>query len=381
MSKRVTSVAGAVALVTAAVVGGTGTAAAAPTGQPTVVVSGLNNPRQLSLVGGFELLIAEAGDGGSTVVGSGPNAEYVGTSGAVSAVLNPAAATAQRPRRILTGFLSGAGKGGVGAVGSDGVSAHYLNGPIYVQETYAPPDQLPAPLPGEQSGHLLHAEPGGAIHLGANITRFERLNDPDGQGFDSDPYAVLDMGASTQLVADAAGNDVLTVKDGVASLFHVFPNVTTGACATMSDPHPPFAGCNYVPTSLATDGAGNVYVGGLVSEVRGAGQVTELSSSGAVLRTWKGFSSVDGVAVGSDGSLYVSQLEGKEANPVGPGVSGVLTRIAPDGSRTNVDVPFAGGVAADDAGNVFVSAFAIAPATGLGVPGIDTSGQVWRLHF
>ena len=30
---------------------------------------------------------------------------------------------------------------------------------------------------------------------------------------------------------------------------------------------------------------------------------------------------------------------------------------------------------------LYVSAFSTAPATGLGVPGIDSSGQVWRLHF
>ena len=39
------------------------------------------------------------------------------------------------------------------------------------------------------------------------------------------------------------------------------------------------------------------------------------------------------------------------------------------------------GVAVDKHNNVFVSAFSIAPDTGGGIPGIDSSGQVWRLRF
>jgi hypothetical protein len=55
----------------------------------------------------------------------------------------------------------------------------------------------------------------------------------------------------------------------------------------------------------------------------------------------------------------------------------VLTKIR-NGHRTNTDVPFPAGIALDRHGNLFVSAFSIAPDTGLGVP--NTSGQVWRLR-
>jgi len=43
-------------------------------------------------------------------------------------------------------------------------------------------------------------------------------------------------------------------------------------------------------------------------------------------------------------------------------------------------VPFPAGLAVDH-NNVFVSAFSILPDTGAGIPGLDTSGQVWRLPF
>jgi hypothetical protein len=346
----------------------------------TVVVSGLNNPRQLSLVGNDELLIAEAGHGGSTKVTGPEGATFVGPSGSISAVLLPQFARNTQPVRIVRGLMSGAGPDGSFAVGSDGVSSLQAHGPIYIQETYAPKDALPAPFGSKQDGRLLRARPYSYLAIVANITKFERRHDPDRKGFDSDPYAVLARPGRVELVADAAGNDVLTVgPQGHLRVFHVFPNIIAGPCAKQADP-PGHRGCNFVPTALAVDGKGHVYVGGLGSEVPGQGRVVELSANGKkVLHTWKGFTSVSGVAVGRDGSVYVSQLEAPESAPPAAQVAGVLTRINPRGHRTNVDVPFPAGVAVNSRGTVFVSAWSVAPAGGLAGPG--TSGQVWRLHF
>ncbi len=105
--------------------------------------------------------------------------------------------------------------------------------------------------------------------------------------------------------------------------------------------------------------------------------MVKLDRDGHTLKMWTGFSTVTGVAVGQDGSLYVSQLFALSAHP---GPPGVLTRV--QGShRTNVDVPFPAGVAVDHENNIHVSAFSISPDTGGGIPGIDSSGQVWRLRF
>lgn len=350
---------------------------------PVVVVSGLNNPRQLQLVGGTsQLLIAEAGKGGDTPVPGPPGQDttYVGATGSISAVWLPRRAHDTTPNRIVTGLMSAAGQDGSFAVGSDGVAARRPRGPIYIQETYAPADVLPAPFGTTQDGRLLAARPyGSTLRTVADISAYELANDPDGHGPDSDPYAVIAR-RHDLLVADAAGNDVLRVdRWGHVHLFHVFPNVTTGACASQSDPGPAFPGCNYVPTSLATDRRGHVYVGGLSSETPGEGRVTELSADGRhVLRTWTGFSSVTGVAVDHRGTLYVSQLEAPEQNPIDPRVSGVLTRVRGN-QRTNVDVPFPAGVAVDSCGDVFVSAWSVASEAGLAGP--TTSGQVWRLRM
>ena len=209
-------------------------------------------------------------------------------------------------------------------------------------------------------------------------------------GVDSNPYAVLALSDGSELVADAAANDVLKVaRNGAITVFHVFHNITTAPCAGQEDP-PGFPGCNYVPTSLAKDGAGHIFVGALAGETPGAGEVTELDVTGQhVLNTWTGFDSVTGVAVGRDGSLYVSEFDAAEAAPPNTGVpgleiTGVLTKVATSGARIHVDVPFAAGVAVDNANNVYVSAWSIAPETGAPLPGLaslDTSGQVWRIRF
>lgn len=348
-------------------------------------MSGLNNPRQLSLVHGDVLLVAEAGKGGTvgTITGPDGGKQGLGYTGSISAVLAPASASGQHPHRIVTGLLSAAAVGssqeppGSGATGPDGVSARSLN-KIGIIETFFGPA---APAPAQsRNGHLLTATPYGPVRPVGNISGFEAKHDPDRRGVDTNPYAVLAY-HNGWLVADAAGNDVLFVKHGHVSVFHVFPNVKSGPCASQFDPAPPFAGCNFVPTSLATDRRGNVYVGGLSSLTPGQARVVKLDREGDdVLRTWGGFSAVTGIAVGDDGSLYVSQLFAPQAHPIAPIVTGVLTRIR-GGHRTNVDVPFPAGIAVDHHDNVFVSAFSILPDTGAGIPGVDTSGQVWRLRF
>lgn len=351
---------------------------------PVVVVSGLNNPRQLSLVDGKVLLIAEAGKGGTLATIDDPEGgkQGLGFTGSVSAVLAPAWAHNQHPFRIVRGLLSAAaaentpdGPKGGGATGPDGVSATSLRH-IGVVETNFGPD---APAQN-RNGHLLLTRPFGLIHPFADITGFEGDHDPDHMGIDSNPYAVLAYGDGW-LVADAAGNDVLRVnRHGDISLFRKFANIRTGPCgaADQFDPAPPFAGCNFVPTSLASDRWGNVYVGSLASLVPGQGRVVKLDRYGRTLKVWTGFSTVTGVAVGHDGALYVSQLFADASVP--ESLPGVLTRVK-GSHRTNVDVPFPAGVAVDEDNNVFVSAFSISPDTGGGIPGIDSSGQVWRLRF
>jgi hypothetical protein len=377
---RTTAVLAAVTGVAGALLAPVAAHAAAP--QSVVVVSGLNNPRGLALAGN-ELLIAEAGIGGPVLLDNPDGSQNgYGYTGSVSAVSDPARATDRTPRRVITGLLSSAGAArpgsaeGSAATGADAVAASSPQNLAVLVTTYPNlPDSLKA-----QAGKLLRSHPDGQPTVVADITGYERAHDPDGQGADSNPYAVVAYRGGW-LVADAAANTVLRVdRHGHVSLFHVFGNITDGACAGRSDPSPAFPGCNFVPDALAVDRQGNVYVAGLGSLVPGAGQVVQLDSHGAQRAIWTGFSSVVGVAAGSDGSIYVSQLFASPSTP-GSFIPGVLTKVDHAGQRTDFDVPLPAGVVVDRHDNVYVSAYSLSPAAGNGTPGADTSGQVWRIRF
>ena len=348
---------------------------------PTVVTSGLNNPRQIDLTAGDGmLLIAEAGKGGPDCAPDpmDPTSQScVGDTGAVSTVIVPQFGENRRHQTLVKDLLSAAGPDGSFAVGADGVSAR-TPGSIKSIVTFFPPDALPAPLPGEQAGKLLTTRPFGSPRVVADITAYEQANDPDGQGFDSNPYSVLALDGRT-LVSDAAGNDVLSVSDdGTISTFAVLPNITDGECAGQPN-DAGTTGCDFVPTSLAEGPDGSIYVGGLGAETPGAGRVVKLdATSGAVLDTWGDLNTVTGVAVGRDGAVYASELFG--GDPSAP-VPGDLVKIAADGTRTTKTVPFPAGVAVDKFNNVYVAAYSTAPDTGLGIPDTDSSGQIWRLRF
>jgi hypothetical protein len=362
---------------------GVGATAVSAQGAPSLLPPGatvearlLNNPRQLSLVGESNtLLIAEAGSGGKKCI-SDPEfgTTCIGNTGAIrSLVLDGHSHTV----RLATGFLSSASPDGSFAVGSDGVSARHLN-QIFIQETFFPPGPI-STLPGSRTdGRLLRLDTGHPPFNFANITAFETANDPDHQGFDSDPYAVLSLYKRT-IVADAAGNDLLSVDPtGKVSLLTVLPNISDAACAGQPNDNGT-TGCDAVPTSLAVGPNGHLYVGQLAGEGGGAGRISEIDlATGAIVKNYTGFTTVTGVAVAPDGTIYASQLFG--GDPSAP-VPGLVTKIATNGTRTSVKVPFPAGLALDRTGRLYVSVFSGSPAGGLGIPGVDTSGQVWRMRI
>jgi hypothetical protein len=325
-----------------------------------VIYSGLDNPRQLQRLQGGDFLVAEAGHGANdphNCVGSGDNRMCAGTTGKVTR-LRQGQAT-----HVMTGLMSLAGGDGSFAVGSDG-AGRFPGGPYYTIETWAPPSQMPPGLPAGQLGKLLSKWPGGTLHFAGNITRYERLNDPDGEGFDSDPYSVLVLNRQV-LVADAAGDDILSVRNGHVRLWAALQEY-----GPKVDP---------VPTVLAKGPGGNILVGELHSEIPHQAHVWLYDRSGNRLRGWPGFTTITGVSRDRDGSLYVSELFGGTCgfNQIPSCFPGRVVKVAPDGTRTHVNVPFPAGIVAH-LGRVYVNAFSVAPATGFG-GNPDWSGQLWQV--
>jgi hypothetical protein len=371
---------GALLVALTGVSGGTAQAAPAATRQdgPVVVVRGLNSPRQLSVTPLGGLLVAEAGAGGNECFPLDANGDMqcVGKTGAISWVPFPQESRTAHPIRLVTGLLSFAAPGGLEAFGPAGVAATGGGKFLFVQPGFPP---VPPPADVDTSGlqKLLLTRVPGAPRTVGDLGAFEAANDPDHQGPDSDPYSVLVL-PDQVLVADAAGNDVVRWRDGKLSLFAVFPNLQDGGCAGQPNDNGT-TGCDAVPTGLAVGPDGLVYVASLGGPPGTARVYVMDPNTGRIIRQITGLTGVSGLAVGPDGSVYASELF-TAFGPNGPDfTTGKVTRIRPDGTRTDTTVPAPAGLAIIGH-SLYVSAWTVAPAGGLpGQP--DSGGQLWRLRI
>jgi hypothetical protein len=343
--------------------GGTATAADSDKlfGKHTTVLTGLDNPRQLSVNANGDLLVAAAGHGSykpANCLGSGQNATCIGKSGKVIVLRNGNAKT------VMKGLLSGAGKDGSFATGADGASKR-PGGPVYtIMTTGAPEQELPAGLPGWQAGKVLKKRPNGKLMAVANIGAFEERRDVDNEGVDSNPYSMLAL-KKKLLVTDAAGDYIAQVRHGKVSLWAKMPEYGKKVDA--------------VPTVVSKGHDGKIYVGELHSEQKGKAKVWKYDRNGDVLRKWGHFTTVTGVARGADGSLYVSELFGGHCsfNQIPDCFPGRVVRVSPNGDRSYRKVPFPAGVAVTH-GKVYVAAFSVSPATGFG-GNPNWAGAIWRI--
>ena len=330
-------------------------------GGVTVVADHLNNPRGLDLRHG-SLYVAEAGRGGATCIGDTPEEQTcVGLTSAITRVRHG------QQRRIVRGLLSAAAPDGTGAVGVDDVSIARRGGGLFMIATAAGcPDQLPPGLPAEvlrQNGKLLR---GPAKRVVADITAFECANDPDGQGPESDPYSVFAASNRHQVVADAAGDSILTVRHGRVSLLAVIPSSPNGS--------------DQVPTSVTRGPDGAWYVGTLAEGAgNGGANVWRIVPGHAPEVYVGGLTAVVDIAFGPDGSLYASEFV---TDVTSEEPSGAVVRVRPDGRRTVLgegSLFFPGGVAVDRHGRVYVANWSILPANGSPDAPPGARGQVLRL--
>lgn len=183
------------------------------------------------------------------------------------------------------------------------------------------------------SGQALWRVSNGKARMVVNLFEFEQTVNPDGNDPpDSNPFDVQSLGGRSSLVVDAGGNDLLRINNrGDVDVLAVFPEelVSTAnlkALAGCPEGPPPFCGlpdeipAEAVPTSVAVGPDGWYYVG----DLKGFPAPTDESS------IWKvspdaggemcpnahcvkvfdgGFTSIIDLAFGSDGNLYVAELD------------------------------------------------------------------------
>lgn len=304
---------------------------------PDIVVKGLDNPRQLSRTDG-ELVLGLAGRGDHTA--------------ALGAIKHG------RIRYVMQGYLSFAEADGSFAIGLNGASKR----PGGAYFGLAVPKKAP---PGQRRDvWLLSKHRGGDVHKLANVGKFEREHDPDGEGVESNPYSVLALKGKV-LVADAAGDYIARYRHGRLSVWAVMPEYGPRIDA--------------VPTVVARGADGKIYVGELHSERKNKAKVWKFSRHGKRLRAWHGFTTVTGVARTKNGTLYVSELFGGpcDLSQVPDCLPGRVVKVAPNGKRTYYKVPAPAGITARG-NHVWVSAFSVCPGNGCeGIP--HSSGRIW--HF
>ena len=224
----------------------------------------------------------------------------------------------------------------------------------------------------------------------ANLLAYELKHNPDrqvqlvkGKPVDalSNPFSMTSTPRGL-LVADGGANDVLRVnlRTGRVSTFFVPPTVTdVAACrAAGAQANPGTVGCDPVPTGV-TQARGSVFVSTLGAEVPGAGRVYKLNPrNGHVLRVWKGFTAPTGIAVGRDGSIYVSEVlfGAPQGNP-GPGFNpasvGRITRIH-NGRVTRAQVTMPTGLKLRR-GGLYASTWSVASFLG-----ISHAGRIVRVE-
>ncbi|MGY1824721.1 ScyD/ScyE family protein [Geodermatophilus sp. SYSU D00079] len=332
-----------------------------------------------------------------------------GPTGDISAIERPGRTEDGEAEAVVDGLYSV--ESPEGAVGPAGVAATDRDDVLLIAQGELSPDALAGDTDDALAAtqeHLLVSDDG-VVRPWVDLGQAEADQDPDGNGVaDSNPNAVLFVdgeddgddsgddsgedsgddnsgdGGQYALVADAGANAVWKVTadfddlrddelpDYEVSVFAAFP---------VEEGEPEF-----VPSALARDAEGNVYVGGVGGGLApGGAEVVRLDADGEETGRWSGFTAINGIAVAPDGEhVYVSQVFGSEG-PAGGGTGSVVrfeTEDSDEATYAEVDIPFPSGLLLGRDDTVYVAAYSLSPADADDPATEDTEGgQVWRFAF
>ncbi len=318
-------------------------------GEPVVVATGLDNPRQLAFSPDGALYVAEAGAGGSGPCFPGPEGGTVcfGLSGAVTKIWHG------RQRQVVTGLPSiggqddGAQAIGPADLGFTGRDRFVLS--LGLGADPASRDTLPDG--GELLGTLQsvsfrrhhhgwkhhHGHGTARLRTFADLAAHEAATNPIDNP-DSDPTGVL-VTRRGVLATDSGGNTLVAAnRRGHVATLAAFPDVTVEFPPGSGQEQP----MQSVPTDVVRGPDGALYVSELTGFPfpQGAAHIYRVVPGLAPTVYASGLTNVTSLGFGRDGSLYAVEIAstGLLNGPVGD-----LVKVAPDGSGDTTQV-VAGGL-------------------------------------
>jgi sugar lactone lactonase YvrE len=330
-----------------------------------VVATGLNNPRGLALAPNGDLYVAEAGIGGSGKCRPSPDGQPVEVCYGETGALTRIDTTGEKPpRRVLrklpsmaqaSGFAAQSGPVDVAFSGSNAFVVMGWGGDPALRVGLGPKSRL--------FGTLLLVTPNGLSFPVTDISANESRHNPAGGTIDSNPYGVLVL-SGTRIVADAGANAL--VESGSMDLLRPSADRTFAVL-------PPTAfGTQPVPTTVARSPGGDVFVGQLTGApfFRGSSTIYRVPGSGGEVTPYlTGLTAVVDIAFDRNGTLYIVEIaSGLVPGPgADPGVgNGRLLRKPENGAVEVVleGLVFPAGVAVGTDGAVYLSNFGIFPGGG-----------------
>lgn len=245
--------------------------------QSVVILSGLNEPRDVALDANGDIYVIEAGKPfdttGLTPISTDTGPAYVGNNGSVSLI---SGGVVSRP---VTGLPMLYNPTGDEIVGGHGISANSGSLAISIGLGSTAANRA-AGLPDTANlGSVYTTYPGTRTDVAAAAAG------------SSNPFHLTTSGTRT-VFTDAGDNSVMAIDSGVLTRVGDLPDIAPGV--------------DFVPTGVAFSPGGDVYVGGLTGFpfVPGSASVY-LMAGGATSTFATGFTNIIDIATGPAGSLYV----------------------------------------------------------------------------
>jgi hypothetical protein len=347
---------------------------AAPSLPPgcTIVASGLVNPRFVAIDDEGALYVSEAGTGGDETL-------YAATTGPQGSAATPApqpigtrGTTGRVSKITLDGSVTVVASGLPSYAGptSDGPSGIvFADGQIWLAISGAGAGTpIPHPLPNEQSIVRIDPATGNLTPL-VDIGTYKRQNSPHPETVDTNVFGLARGPDGVLYVADAAGNALYSFNPttneltlvGVLPDIQVPPSPATPASATpVSATEAASASARLqveaVPTGVAIGSNGAVYVGELTGApfIQGLANVVQRHSDGTFTPVSTGLTMVADIAFGPDGNLYASELSLDYLSQ--PPAPGRIVRIGANGANEVAvdDLPLPLGITFDQDGNLYI---------------------------